>query len=92
MLENDEVNFVFIGTCGDWLETRPEIVPRGRILALREASDDLAGSCEALFERHTENDDSREIILELGGGHGAFYRPRSEWVDPIVDWASLSPP
>jgi hypothetical protein len=92
LLANDRVNFVFIAACGRWLDGQPEIVPRGRLLALREASDDLVGSCDALFARSPEDGGSREIPLELGGGHGAFYRPRPEWIDPIVDWASSSAP
>lgn len=92
LLANDEVNFVFIGACGGWLDTRPEIVPRGRMLSLREASDDLVGSCGALFLRSPEKSATREITFELGGGHGAFYRPRPEWVDPVVEWASASAP
>ena len=92
LLANDQVNFVFVGACGEWLDKRPDVVPRGRMLSLREASDDLVGSCVALFARYTENGGGREITLELGGGHGAFYRPRSEWVDPVVEWASSSVP
>lgn len=87
LLANRRVNFVFIGACGPWLDSRPEIVPHGRLLAIRETSDDLVGSCEGLFARTTSEGEQKEIILELGGGHGAFYRPRPEWIDPVVEWA-----
>ena len=87
MLANDRVNFVFMGACGPWLDSRPEIVPHGRLLALREASDGLVGSCEGLFARSAGDGEHEELTLELGGGHGAFYRPRPEWVDPVVEWA-----
>jgi hypothetical protein len=88
ILSEERINFVFMGACGPWLDKRPELVPHGRLLALREASDDLAGSCEPFFERAAGDGEREEIILELGGGHGAFYRPRPEWVDPAVEWAS----
>lgn len=87
MLANDHLNFVFVAACGQWLEEQPEIVPHGRVLALREASDGLAGSCATLFARFLDGSTGEEITLELGGGHGAFYRPRPEWIDPIVEWA-----
>ena len=87
MLANDRVNFVFMAACGPWLDSRPEIVPRGRLLALREASDGLVGSCERLFARSAGNGEHEELTLEFGGGHGAFYRPHPEWVDPVVEWA-----
>jgi len=84
----DGVNFVFIGTCGPWLNDRPEIVPHGRMLSLHELSDDMVGSCETLFARSTGASVHEEITLDLGGGHGAFYRPRSEWIDPVVEWTN----
>jgi hypothetical protein len=87
MLANDRVNFVFIGACGPWYADRPEIEPRGQLLGLREASDDLAGPCDVLFARAPAGSDQAEIVLELGGGHGAFYRPHPEWVEPVVEWA-----
>ena len=88
MLENNRLNFVFMGACGPWLDSRPEIAPHGRLLALHEASDNLVGSCEGLFARATGDGEREEITLELGGGHGAFYRPQPEWVDPVVEWVS----
>jgi len=87
ILSEKRLNFVFMGVCGPWLDSRPEIVPHGRLLALREASDDLVGSCEGLFARAAGDGEREEITLELGGGHGAFYRPRPEWIDPVVEWA-----
>ena len=89
MLAHDDVNFVFIAACAPWLDGRPEIVGRGRLLALREVSDALAGSCGEFFERSPSVHEHREILLDLGGGHGAFYRPHAEWIDPIVEWAGL---
>ena len=89
ILSEERLNFVFMGACGPWLDKRPEVVPHGRLLALREASDDLVGSCEALFGRVTGEGEREEVTLELGGGHGAFYRPHPEWVDPIGEWASV---
>lgn len=90
ILSEERLNFVFMGACGPWLSKRPELAPKGRLLAIREASDELVGSCDALFERVVGEGEREEIILELGGGHGAFYRPRPEWVDPVVEWASSS--
>jgi hypothetical protein len=89
-LARDDVNFVFMAACGPWLDARPGVAPQGRLLALREVSDDLAGSCEGLFARSVGTGARREITLELGGGHVAFYRPNAEWVDPVVEWARPS--
>ena len=90
LLANDRLNFVFMASCGPWYENRLEIKPRGRLLGLREASDDLAGPCDVLFARSPATADGAEIVLELGGGHGAFYRPHPEWIDPVVEWTLTS--
>ncbi len=91
MLANDDVNFIFMAACNPWLDSHPEIVARGRLLSIRESSDDLVGSCEGFFKRSPSPHDHIEIVLELGGGHGAFYRPNPEWIDPVVEWASVGP-
>jgi pimeloyl-ACP methyl ester carboxylesterase len=63
--------------------------PSGRILAVRETSDELTGGCE----RWQEDGDAgaalvgREIVLNTGLGHGFLYRPLPEWVEPVVRWA-----
>ncbi|MEJ2580567.1 MAG: alpha/beta hydrolase [Acidobacteriota bacterium] len=91
MLAEDDVNFVFMAACNPWLDSHPEIVTRGRLLSLRESSDDLVRSCEGLLERSPSKHQHSEVLLDLGGGHGAFYRPQPEWIDPVVEWASSSP-
>lgn len=48
----------------------------GQIRAIREASDDLVSPCEGVDE----------TVIEIGGGHGAFYRPDEAWIDPIATW------
>jgi hypothetical protein len=87
MLANDDLNFVFMAACSPWLDSHPEIVAHGRLLSLRESSDELSGSCEGLFARSPSQQKHREVVLELGGGHGAFYRPQPEWIDLVVEWA-----
>jgi hypothetical protein len=87
MLAEDDVNFVFMAACNPWLDSRPEIVARGRLLSLREASDLNFGTCDGLLDRSPSPHEHREIVLEIGGGHGAFYRPQPEWVDIVVGWA-----
>ena len=86
-LADDGVNFVILAGCGRWLASRPDLVPRGRMLSVFEASDDLAGSCQPLFDRAPSGSQTNEIELQLGGGHGAFFVPHREWIEPTVAWA-----
>ena len=86
-LADDGVNVVVLAGCGRWLALRPDLVPHGRMLSIVEASDDVAGSCRPLFERAPPGSRTEEIELDLGGGHGAFFVPRPQWVEPTVAWA-----
>ena len=85
-LKNDRVNFVFLACCGDWMLQRPQIDLHGRILSIYDQSDDLTGSCRKAFEKAGAPLVTREIVLQTGQGHGAFYRPIPEWVEPVINW------
>jgi len=93
-LENPQINFVFIACCGPWLDDvfkSPDQKISGRMLSIYEASDTI-GSCGALFEHASADSTTAEVELNLGNGHGAFYRPHPEWIDPVIRWASHEGP
>jgi predicted esterase len=85
-LANPKLNFVLMACCGPWLEQQPGIDLSGRVLSFYEASDELGGSCVKLVAQSDRPVTHHEIRLELGGGHGAFYRLHPEWLMPTVDW------
>ncbi len=88
LLRNERVNFVFLASCGRW-GVRPDIRVSGRILSVVETSDRVAGeSCDLLYGHAGEVSGRREVTISTGEGHGAFYRPRAEWMQPLVAWAS----
>ncbi len=87
-LANDSVNFVFLAACGDWIGRLPGLEPRGRLLSIVEAGDSLATSCSGLFALAPEGTVHEETELRIGGGHGAFFTPRAEWLQPLIQWAS----
>lgn len=86
-LQDPALSFVFMGACGSWAFERPELHVTGRILSLFETSDSLGVSCAPLFERRGPGSVVREVPLSLGLGHGTFYRPRREWLGPVLAWA-----
>ncbi len=92
LIADDEVNFVFLAACGSWLDSTPNLVPRGRLLSIREDSDDIVGSCDRLFARAPPAAERREIVLSFGGGHGAFFRPHASWIRPVLRWATARSP
>lgn len=56
------------------------------MLSIREKIDRLVGSCDALFARSPDIDEHREVLIEIGGGHGAFYEPDKAWLEPLGEW------
>jgi hypothetical protein len=85
-LADPRVTFVFLGSCGDWVVGRDDVDVRGRILSIYEASDERGTSCEPLFAQADQPCGHREIRIDTGAGHGAFFRPRPEWLDPLFEW------
>ncbi|HEX6910942.1 MAG TPA: alpha/beta hydrolase [Longimicrobium sp.] len=86
LLEDPRIPFVFLGACGDWVRGRDDVDVRGRILSIYEASDELGTSCEPLFQQAGQPGGHREVRIATGAGHGAFFRPRPEWVAPVLEW------
>lgn len=71
----------------------------GHVLSIVDAADRLAGSCDTVFSHAAHPADAadadhegqgpaetKEITLHTGLGHGAFYRPMDEWLDPLTAW------
>jgi hypothetical protein len=61
----------------------------GKILSIFDSSDTDADSCKELFTMSGSKGISRykEIVLNIGTGHGMLYRPLDEWILPTVQWA-----
>jgi hypothetical protein len=91
-LQNPRLRFCVLGVCFSQAEERAVrdrgLRPAGRILAIREASDELTKPC-APWKAGGE-DPSRAIVRELlvntGLRHGFLYRPLPEWLEPVVEW------
>lgn len=86
-LKNDKVNFVILAGCGDWAAKNVKPDLRGRVLSLYDASDDTVTSCQKIFGMATGPFVHEEVRLDLGTGHGAFYRPGGGWIARVVQWA-----
>ncbi|HEX8395583.1 MAG TPA: hypothetical protein VF665_24740, partial [Longimicrobium sp.] len=51
LLAEPRIPFVFLASCGDWVQGRDDMNVRGRILSVYEASDEMGTSCEPLFRQ-----------------------------------------
>jgi len=95
LLRNRDVNFVVLAGCGDGGPYRQHKVDLyGRILSVYDTADEFGGpegggvSCAKFYKQSTGINESREIEVKLGVGHGLLYKPFKEWVDPAVEWAN----
>jgi pimeloyl-ACP methyl ester carboxylesterase len=93
-LGDPDVRFVALGACRsgnvEMLIAEEGKAPSGRILFVREASDDTSGPCPP-WKGHPELAATlvtEEVVLETGRSHGFLYRPLPEWLEPTVAWAT----
>jgi hypothetical protein len=88
-LKNEKVKFVLMGICDDEYDYSLDMFKIcGNILSIYEKSDQLAGSCSKLISRNRDCViRTSEIELNLGNGHGFIFRPYTEWVIPVIEWA-----
>jgi hypothetical protein len=84
-LASEHINTALLAICsnGDFVRD-PPLVLGGQVLSLYETSDSV-GSCAVLGARgHPAS--FNEIAISTGKSHGAFFQPRTVWVDPLREW------
>jgi hypothetical protein len=86
MLGRSGIRYVVMAACAGWLDDYPQLTLTGNVYSIYEQSDSTVGSCEALAERSESLESFRELQISTGQQHGAFYLPRSDWLEPLLDW------
>ena len=92
-INNPEIRYVIMAICNP--EENADLIQSGisltgNVLSIYDSEDTFAGSCRELFE-YSEGkglSGSKEIILNVGSGHGILYKPLEEWILPVVTWAN----
>jgi pimeloyl-ACP methyl ester carboxylesterase len=90
-LQEPGVRFAVLGAClspnARRLVTEEGKGPCGRVLSIREKSDDFTEPCPAWEDAQSPPSlVVREMVLETGLAHGFLYRPLPQWLDPVVEW------
>jgi hypothetical protein len=91
-LLGEPISYVLLAACSEIVFDTPEFSVSGRVLSIFEESDENGVSCRPLFDRSTMVDETDEVRIETGARHGAFYRPRPEWLEPTVRWIASGAP
>ncbi|WP_276133374.1 hypothetical protein [Polluticoccus soli] len=87
ILKNDKVNYVFIGSCGEYLEEEPDVKWYGNVLSIYEKTD-MWLSCEKMKNRQgNQVTRYKEIELNTGLKHGYLYKAMPQWIEPAAKWA-----
>jgi hypothetical protein len=85
-LRRSDVRFVILAGCEKDIPAASNVRLTGRVLSIVETSDSLTGPCRDLAKRAPMPTHFEELDISTGKGHGAFYLPRPEWVEPTVRW------
>jgi hypothetical protein len=93
-LGEPKVNFAILAGCFPSTDLQAASHLQGRILSLYDAADTMAISCKKAFAQAKGPLAQEEVVLKLGTGHGAFYRP-GDWLERVAAWvkgAGSKPP
>jgi hypothetical protein len=58
----------------------------GRFLHIYDVSDQKCDACRKVLKNVSAEVTFKEMILKNGLGHGLFYRPRRDWIEPVTEW------
>lgn len=96
-LQVSEVGYVIMAGCGRgkfgqsfdrFLKKKRGARLKGRILSIYATSDLDAGSCRPAIEQSSGKGlQFRETRVKTVKGHGLFYQPRPEWINPVAIFA-----
>jgi len=84
------VGYAILAGCNNGIFQNAELTLTGRVLSIHEASDNIGISCAPLFDRSPAASSTLEHRIDTGERHGAFYRLRDEWLDPLFEWIGTS--
>lgn len=87
ILQNPDINYVFMAMCNRRFLDREDFTVSGRVLSIYEKSDRIGNSCQSLVDRSPNVSEFKEIELDTGKMHGAFYTADEQWIKPVIEWA-----
>ena len=92
------INFVLMSGCTyngtHVLDRYRKVIDRsvhsmhGRFLHIYDVSDQKCDVCLKILKNVSAEVKFEEMKLKNGLGHGLFYRPRKDWIEPVTEWIS----
>lgn len=82
-LNSQPVNYILLGAASPYSETTFSFPLNGHILGIYESSDIIApNNYDFWAEMSAQAESFEQLQLNTGLGHGFFYRPIAEWLEP----------
>jgi len=91
LLAEKDVNFVFLAGLFEKCLTDANLKLYGKVLSIHDKSDKLTQTPQLYFQRSKGLGAFKEIVLDLGLGHGLIYQPHRQWLDPLFSWLRTGP-
>jgi len=85
-LEKNQLNLVLLAGCAGVVMWDNNLKVWGHVLSLYDKEDDFVSSCAVLKSRGDGVTSFAETVLNSGKGHGVFFNPAPQWVDPVKNW------
>ena len=80
------VNTVLLAGCGRLISSKhDDIKVYGHVLSVYEKTD-KSNTCKKLKDKSGQVQSFKEVAINTGLSHGAFYRPLPQWVLPVKTW------
>lgn len=86
LLREQGLNYVFLSGLFEKCLQDEELRLWGNVLSIHDSADTQSITPTLFFQRSAGQGRFREIVLDLGLGHGLIYQPRREWIDPMLQW------
>lgn len=86
ILCHNDINFVFLAGLFEKCLVDKDLKLYGKVLSIHDSSDKLSITPPLYFQRSEGLGDFKEIVLNLGLGHGVIYKPYGEWMEPLLDF------
>ena len=88
ILKNQKIKYVVLGLCSEsavelYSNTSNDLC--GNFLSIYERSDEKKSCLPILIETDCK-EGVKEIMLDMGLGHGFLYKPYDDWMEPLVEW------
>lgn len=58
----------------------------GRFLHIYDVSGQKCDVCQRILKNVSAKVTFKEMMIKNGLGHGLFYRPRKDWIEPVTEW------